>query len=335
MDQQRALTTTDYGLMAAIGGQRLAGAPAWTWVDDHADQIVKTGMHAYAESSWKALEAPAGWKWSVWGRDNWPFDDIPRTDSDWAKYDTNKWLWLSNGTEPAQPEDFCGVYLMVAGPHSLIDDQVLHALFDPYDPANGPIPLGVNPIDIVAAQHGWAQVGSVAVDYAYSGCANVPAPWTLETMTPSAGTSALAVAGGATADALTAGPAPHRTPAKGSSRRMPKPDEPNPLPALGVDLALRASLVRDAVGDVVARIRITDYGLSPADEVEIVDAKLGGHAPIGLLPTRRRHIDAGEAMSTHLKYAGVPGKPGKQVPLKVRVSYLGGSRAWTLMLTLP
>ncbi|GAA1060321.1 FG-GAP repeat domain-containing protein [Agromyces bracchium] len=344
MDAQKAAATRDYGLLAAIGGQIISQAPAWTWNSTDRDTLMIAGQRQYAMSAWKALAATAGWKWSVCGRDE-PLGAPDLLEVNGELYYDNGWFWLTNGYVPwpASNDDdlsvLCAFYMLRQGVTTLIDDKVLHTLFDPYELSHGVFPLGANLIDVIAARHGWPRLGGAGTSKINSGCSDVPDPWTVGgskgVISGSHATLAAAAVTGTSDTAVFASPAPAPSAKKTTQRNQPERDRPNQLHALGIDLGVNVELSRDTAGELVALIRTTNYGLTAAEEVEIVSAKLGGREPIGRLSTHRRHIDAGETTSTQLRFVGVPGKAGKQVTLKLGHSHLDGDYSTTLQLTLP
>ncbi|BDZ55588.1 hypothetical protein GCM10025870_26610 [Agromyces marinus] len=341
MDDQRGAATADYGLMAAIGRQIIGQAPAWAWDDADQDALMLAGQRQYALSAWKALAAPSGWKWSVAGEDD--YSGI--IDENGGRYYNNGWFWMAGGYHAYSwdPGDdiswLCQFYMLRQGTSTLIDDTVLHTLFDAYNPAKGVFPLGANLIDAVAARHGWPRLGSAGTSKSDSGCSDVPDPWTVDgSKGVISGSHATLAATAGTAAFASPAPVPTAKSAKSAkpkNRTRPERDRPNQLHALGIDLGVNVELSRDTAGELVALIRTTNYGLTAAEEVRIVSAKLGGREAIGPLPSHHRHVDAGEAISTHLRFVGVPGKAGKQVTLKLGHSHLDGDYATTLQLTLP
>jgi hypothetical protein len=85
----------------------------------------------------------------------------------------------------------------------------------------------------------------------------------------------------------------------------------------------------------VAEVEVLNRGLSPAADVEVVAARLRGRRASSALPTRRRHLDDGEAGTFRVHFVGVPGKAGQRVQFQLAGSYDGGTFEQNVQVTLP
>jgi hypothetical protein len=146
LDADGRAVVGDYGLMQAIGRQIVAGVAAWTWEAGEADRATVAGQRSYAVSVWQMLETPADWRWSV----------VPALDESDAYVPLDA-IWVTGSP--------CHQYLMVQYATALgilpdpdpLEAAVLTALHGKASPTTI-FPLGVPPLDVIRAQHGWPQV---------------------------------------------------------------------------------------------------------------------------------------------------------------------------------
>jgi hypothetical protein len=322
----------DYGLLAAVGRQRSSGAPAWTWSPTDAATMMILGQQSFAVSAWQSLEPVAQWRWSV-RPDGWTSDPA------YDEYLTNGWVW-----SPTSTTNQCDTYFMVQyqkdlgifSAPTLINPDVLQQLFDPVGPGFV-FPLGVSPADVIGARHGWPQVSSTITSSFLTGCSHVTGPYVSAPIAGAVGASALSTAGSAskTGAATTPAATPSTPTAASSHSRQGAPPTPNRRPSTGIDLGVTARLKRDTAGQVVVWVTVSDHGLTPARNVELVDAKLAARPATGHVPTRRRRIDDGEAVTFHLRFTDVRERRGTSVRLQVKGRHADGQFTQVLDVVLP
>jgi hypothetical protein len=105
------------------------------------------------------------------------------------------------------------------------------------------------------------------------------------------------------------------------------------LPSLGVSVRLTAALSRDPItNEVVAEVTLRNEGVTPATNVEIGDATLGGQRMTANHAVRRLRLFYGHPQTIRLQF---PATSGRAAVLKIAGQFLGGTFGGSFRVTVP